>query len=103
MKAELNIDTKELAKEVTQAVIRAIKPLLSKGKAEDDTIFTVKTLAEYLHVSDQWVYERVQLNEIPFSKIGKFPRFRKSKIDRWLDTLETPAISPLSRSLKIIK
>ena len=88
---------------IAQEVVKAIRPLLSKGKVEENTIFTVKTLAEYLHVSDQWVYERVQLNEIPFSKIGKFPRFRKSKIDRWLDSLETPVINPLSSRLKVIK
>jgi excisionase family DNA binding protein len=85
---------------IAAEVVKAIKPLLAKGKAEDDTIFTVKTLAAYLHVSDQWVYERVALNEIPFSKTGKFPRFRKRKIDRWIDSLETPAISPLSGLIK---
>ncbi len=102
MKAELNIDTQEIIKEITQEVIKAIRPLLN-GKAEDDTIFTVKTLAKYLEVSDQWVYERVHLKEIPYIKMGKFPRFKRSDIDRWLDTLKTPAINSLSRRLRVIK
>ena len=63
---------------------------------------------EYLHVSHQWVYERVHLKEIPHIKMGKFPRFRKSEIDRWLETLKIPVSSTLpdasrDRLLKAIK
>ena len=102
MKAELHINTQELEDRITERVIKALKPFL-QGKGEDDTLFTVTTLAEYLHVSDQWVYERVHLKEIPYIKLGKFPRFRKSEVDRWMDTMKTPALSPLSRPLKMLK
>jgi excisionase family DNA binding protein len=91
---------------IAQEVAKVLKPLFkSNGKAgsENDTLFTVESLAEYLGVSKRWVYERIHLKEIPYAKVGKFPRFRKSKIDRWIDSLETPAIHPLSRSLKRIK
>ena len=102
MIAELNIDTQEIIREITSEVIKAIKPLLN-GKAEDDTIYTVKTLAEYIGVSSQWVYERVHLKEIPYIKMGKFPRFKKADIDKWLDSLKTPAVNYLSRPLKAVK
>lgn len=102
MKAELQFDTSELVKEIAQEVIKAIKPLLT-GKAQDDTIFTVKTLAKYLEVSDQWVYERVHLKEIPHIKMGKFPRFKKSDIDQWLGSINIPSINLLPRRLKVIK
>jgi excisionase family DNA binding protein len=92
VKAELTLDTQELARQITQEVVKAITPLLRKGASTEDPLFTVKTLAKYLGVSDQWVDERVHLCEIPFIKVGKFPRFRKSDIDRWLDTLKTPSI-----------
>lgn len=88
---------------IAQEVVKTIKPILSKRKTEDDTLFTVDSLAVYLEVSKRWVYERIHLKEIPYAKVGKFPRFRKSKIDRWIESLETPAIHPLSRSLKRIK
>lgn len=84
-------------------MIRFIKPTLEKIKTQEDVLFTVKGLAKYLEVSNQWVYERVSLREIPFIKMGKFPRFRKSDIDLWLDKQKTPAINPLSRPLKPIK
>ena len=102
MKAEFQIDTQELEERMTRRVIQALKPLL-QGRGEDDTLFTVTTLAGYLHVSDQWVYERVHLKDIPYIKLGKFPRFRKSEVDRWMDTMKTPALSPLSRPLKLLK
>ena len=60
MKAEIQIDTKELAGQITQEVIRAIRPLLSRSKADAGSLFTVESLAEYLSVTHQWVYERVQ-------------------------------------------
>jgi hypothetical protein len=64
MEIKLDIDPTELEERIAQRVIKALKPLLN-GKAEDDTILTVKGLAEYLTVSDQWVYERVRHHEIP--------------------------------------
>lgn len=103
MKLELEqADIQAIAKEVTVEVTKALKPLM-EGKGEADTLFDVKGLAEYLHVSPQWVYERVHLKEIPFSKIGKFPRFRKSGIDAWIKSNETPAVNPLSRRLKVLR
>lgn len=102
MKAEVNIDTQGLEERITRRVIQALKPFL-QGRGEDDTLFTVTTLAEYLRVSDQWVYERVHLKEIPYIKMGKFPRFRKSEVDRWMDTMKTPAINPLPKPLKLLK
>jgi excisionase family DNA binding protein len=102
LKAELELDTKQLVKHVTEAVLKALQPYLN-GNGEGDTLFTVKALAEYLEVSDRWIYERIQLTEIPFIRQGGFLRFRKSDIDQWLDTLKTPAMNPLSRRLKAMK
>lgn len=87
-------------------VAEQIKPLLNrngKERAEDDSIFTVESLAKYLSVSTQWVYERVQFKEIPYIKVGKFIRFKKSAIEKWLEEQTTPAASPLSRTLKVLK
>ncbi len=103
MKIELNIDTDELASKIAREVAGAIVPILTRRVIEADTIFTVETLAKYLQVSKQWVYERVHLKEIPHFKMGKFPRFRKREVDIWLDSMKTPAMQPLSKPLKAIK
>lgn len=100
MKADIDIDMHEFTALIISGLLKELKPLLGQKTAEPDILFTVETLAEYLHVSHQWVYERVHFKEIPYFKMGKFPRFRKSEIDRWLDTLKTPALCPLSGSLK---
>jgi len=75
-----------LADEIANRVLCIIKSQLSKQL--EDALFTVETLAEYLQVSKQWVYEKVHCNEIPYYKVGKYPRFRKSKIDKWLKERE---------------
>jgi len=85
MKAELNLDLNELAAAITQQVLKEIRPLLSQAKADDDPIWDIKSLAKYLDVKDTWVYQKIHTREIPYFKIGKYPRFRKSKIDEWLN------------------
>lgn len=103
MKAELNIDTVELEERVARRVIEALKPLLKTG-GEDNSLFTVKGLAGYLHTSEKWVYERVQFKEIPHYKVGGNLRFKRSVIDRWLEEeCKTPAVNPLSGPLKAAK
>ncbi len=93
IKAELNIDTQELVREITQEVVKAIRPMLS-GKAEDNTILDVDGLAEYLSVKSNWIYQQTHLNAIPYHKLGSQLRFRKREIDKWLDTQKVPAASP---------
>ena len=99
MKVEININHQELVSEIAQAVVKALKPLLSKG--EGDVILDKKELAKYLRVNVRWVDDH--FNSLPNFKIGRFPRFRKRDVDKWLETQRTPAINPISRSLQLIK
>lgn len=85
MKAELNFDFQGLAHLVTQEVIKGLAPLLARGK-EDDSILTVEDLAKYLQVDSGWVYKQVSLKNIPYFKNGKYVRFRKRDIDRWVES-----------------
>ena len=104
MKAELSFNSKELINKIAVEVVKAIKPLLSGNKAEDDnSLLSVESLAAYLSVSKQWVYERITLNESPFFKVGKFPRFKKTEIDAWLESQKVPAINSLTKKLRVIK
>ncbi len=103
MRAEFQIQTDTMVAEIVQEVFKAIKPHLYKGGAEDDTLYNVQTLSEWLGVSPQWVYERIHLKEIPFIKMGKFPRFRKTDIDHWLDSQRVSAVNSLSKRLKLVK
>ena len=103
MKSELEQkDILAIAREAAQEVLKALKPLL-KDVGEEDVLFTVKTLAEYLQVSEQWVYKRVEFKEIPYTKICKPLWFKKSNIDRWLEENKTPAVNSLTGHLKMVK
>lgn len=103
MKAEIEIDTQELIEAIAGKVIKALKPLL-REKGEDSGLFTVKSLARYLGVSEKWVYERVQFKEIPHYKVGANLRFKKAAIDRWLEeNCKIPAINSTSGVLKVAK
>jgi excisionase family DNA binding protein len=44
----------------------------------------VEQLAHRLQVKDSWVYAQVAHGTIPFIKIGKYLRFRRSDIEQWL-------------------
>ncbi len=104
MEVKINIDHKELVRDITHEVVKALKPLL-KGRREDGSLFTVKSLAEYLQVSEKWVYERVHLKEIPYYKLGGNVRFYKVAVDRWLgETCKVPvAPKDSARTLKAVK
>jgi len=97
MNSRIEIEVPELAHEVADEVAKILAPLLANQPVKkEDSLLGVKELAEYLGVSVQWVYERVQLKEIPYIKVGKHLRFCKSDIDTWLDSLKVPPMNPLS-------
>jgi excisionase family DNA binding protein len=102
MKAELETGDIEA---IAQRVVELLRPLLSSnGKHEaEDTILDVRGLAEYLTVSQKWIYERTQFKEIPFKKIKGLLRFRKRDIDKWLDSYNVPTVNTSQRTLKAIK
>ncbi|MCX7662123.1 MAG: helix-turn-helix domain-containing protein, partial [Candidatus Omnitrophica bacterium] len=42
----------------------------------------------YLRISNSTLYRLLKKKKIPASKVGRSWRFRKSKIDEWLDKQE---------------
>ena len=73
---------------IAQRVSEIIKPLVlhPQKQGEKDVVFDVKGLAEYLHVDTSWVYKQVSLKTIPFLKAGRYTRFRKRDIERWMES-----------------
>ncbi len=71
---------------IVEKVVENLKPLLLNNRKHDgeDIIFTPETLAEYLKVDTSWVYKQVSNKTIPFFKSGKYVRFQKSAIDKWI-------------------
>ncbi|MEW6041638.1 MAG: helix-turn-helix domain-containing protein, partial [Elusimicrobiota bacterium] len=48
-------------------------------------IMTVEQLAKYLNVGVTTIYKLANDGKIPGTKVGNQWRFRKEKIDEWLD------------------
>jgi excisionase family DNA binding protein len=93
VKAELTFPL-ELVDLIADRVIEKLKPIISSNsKHEDDTVFDVPGLCEYLKIEPKWVYEQTHLKTIPHFKLGnKQLRFKKAEIDAWIKKHWTPGI-----------
>jgi excisionase family DNA binding protein len=83
---------------VSERVLQRLKPLLSnKDNGKDrSNLLSVEDLAEYLDVEKDWVYSHIK--EIPHFKVGRFPRFRKRDVDRWLEAQKAPQYTAPGRT-----
>jgi excisionase family DNA binding protein len=53
-----------------------------------DEILTFEEVRRYLKISRTTLYSWLYQKKIPASKMGRFWRFRKSKIDAWFEGQE---------------
>lgn len=75
-------------------VIDALKPMLTGKDKQEDILFDVKSLGEYLGVTSKWIHERTHLKQMPYFKLSnKQLRFRKRDIDKWLESHKAPAMN----------
>ena len=54
----------------------------------DDQILTLEEVSKYLKLHKATVYKMAQAGKIPASKVGKVWRFKRTKIEAWLDGKE---------------
>ena len=55
----------------------------------DDRWMTVKDVAEYLQLSTDQIYRLSQQGKIPASRVGARWRFKREKIDEWVENQES--------------
>jgi excisionase family DNA binding protein len=87
-------DIERIARKVTDL----LRPLLPSSERPEDKgggILDVEGLAGYLRVDRCWIYKKTSLKEIPFFKAGRYIRFRKKDIDRWIESQTRRPIPPL--------
>jgi excisionase family DNA binding protein len=63
-------------------------PIMKDWKSMMDTWLTVKEVAQYLKLSPDLIYKLAQQAKIPASKVGTAWRFKKQKIDQWMEANE---------------
>ncbi len=96
---KIEIDDTVLIDTIVEKVFEKLKPLLNNSHdSKDNELMDVKGLAEYLKVKESWVYEKIHTKRIPFQKAGRFPRFRKKNIDKWLENPYSFLHVPIGRS-----
>jgi excisionase family DNA binding protein len=95
LKADLTLPP-ELVDLIADKVIEKMKPILSSnGKKEYQfTILDKEDLAHYLGVEVSWLDKKVSANEIPYFKVGKYVRFKKSVIDKWIEAHTVKPFQP---------
>jgi len=80
--ADPHIDQDVLARLASALEALADKPVDQKPVGIDPELIclTPKQAAEVLGVTENWVTERITARRIPFTLIGRFPRFRAKHI-----------------------
>jgi len=72
---------------IADMVIERLRPLiLAIPRQSNESIMDVNELSSYLKVNNSWIYDQVKNSAIPYIKTGKFLRFKKSSIDKWIET-----------------
>ena len=65
------------------------------------TLMTPEDLARMLKVSRGHVYRLVSKRRVPFVKLGGSVRFRRERIERWIESKEIRSVNQsLSRRLR---
>lgn len=54
----------------------------------ESKFYTIKEIAQLLHVSEMWVRRRMNAGEIPSFTIGRRRFFKKEQIDQWISSKE---------------
>lgn len=52
----------------------------------EDKILTIEEIANYLRVSERTIYDWAQRGEIPCGKIGTVWRFKRSEVEKWVNS-----------------
>lgn len=52
-------------------------------------LLTLQQVSEYLNIHEMTLYKMAQQGKVPASKVGRVWRFRKNRIDEWLDKHES--------------
>jgi len=83
---------------IAEKVVEMIRPMLSgKQDTMKDAVMDKKGLSEYLQIDVSWIDKN--LYQLPYSKVGKYVRFKQTQIDKWIQSIEkTP--SPYLKLMK---
>jgi excisionase family DNA binding protein len=57
-----------------------------------DRLLTADEVAAILHVTKSWVYDQTRQHRMPHVRLGRYVRYRRSAVDRWIEQIETDGL-----------
>lgn len=72
---------------IAEKVVELLTPRLNINNQPEET-FHKKALADYIQVNVSWIDKNLHI--IPHFKLGKYVRFRRSHIDKWVEGITRP-------------
>lgn len=78
----------DMLEAISNAVCQKLIPHLNRSgqdNSDDDPIWGTGEVALYLGVSTDLIQKLISKREIPFFKVGDRNKFRKSRIDKWVE------------------
>lgn len=58
--------------------------MIAKAAINLDDLLSPEQLCEKLQVKASWIYRQVREESIPYTKVGKYLRFYRPEIEKWL-------------------
>jgi excisionase family DNA binding protein len=58
------------------------------GQAETDDLLTLDEVAAFLKLPKSWIYERTRRKLIPHVKLGKYLRFSRAALSKWVQNTD---------------
>jgi len=53
-----------------------------------DALLTAEEVAALLQVTSSWVYAETRGHRIPHLRLGRYVRYRRSTLERWMEEME---------------
>jgi excisionase family DNA binding protein len=78
---------------ILEQILTELRRLNDAKASPSREIMSIPQAAEYLGQSESTLRDWVRLRKIPFSKVNGAIKFRKSKLDRWIDRNEVGMIN----------
>lgn len=75
-----------MSDELLKAILEELR--LSRRAGPEREIMSVSQAAEYLGQSEHTIREWVRMRKVPYFKVNGAIKFRKTKLDRWIDKCE---------------
>ncbi len=65
--------------------------------------FNIAELSEYLGIKKSTLYAKITSGQIPYYKIGRLVRFKKTEIDHWMEGLRQVPVDTERKATDVVR